>query len=176
MSNLEKRIKTLYKKVSQDEIPTERVCERHINTLTGIKNNLIDKGKIGMWDLEEIQLGGFLGASEDDISEAMDEIEGQLEKIALVLGIDLDEEESVEKPHGTPIFNINLSQNQSQYQKQHQSQSVHIESLKKELEKELMKKEPSESKVKKIINDIIDITKSSASGVITKVILKVFGL
>ncbi len=175
MENIEKRIKILYKKVTKDENATERACEGYIKVLNGIKDELIDKGKLGEWDLEDVQIGGFLGASEEDIDEAMGEIEAQLDEIASGLGIDLDEEEQNIKHNGVPTFNISLNQNQSQHQEQHQSQSMNLEILKRELEKELRKDYPNESKVKNMINDIIDIAKSSAPGIITGIILKILG-
>jgi len=176
MNNIEKRIRILYKKVSKDEYPTERTCEGYIKVLDGIKDELINKGKLGTWDLEEVQIGGFLGVSEEDIEEAMNEIRTQLEEISSGLGIDLDEE--VQNPQ-IPISNspiINIHQIQSQNQEQYQTQQMNIEILKKELESELRKDSPNESKIKRIINNIIEVAKSSASGIITSILMKAWGV
>ena len=64
---------------------------------------------------------------------------------------------------------------QHQGQSQSQNQSLNINFLKKELENELKKDYPNESKIKKTINDIIDVAKSSASGIITAIFLKILG-
>ena len=175
MDNIEKRIRVLYKRINQDEDTTERACEGYINVLDGIKKELLDKGKIGWADLEDIQLGGFLGATEEDIDEATDEIVAQLEEIASGLGVDLEEEDKSQKVSNQNFPIINIHNIQSQNQEQNQSQNIQIESLKEDLENELRKSRPNESKVKKIINNIIEVAKSSASDIITAIFLKILG-
>lgn len=175
MDNLEKRIRLLYKKIEKTEDITERNCEGFLNVMHGIKEELISKGKISWGDLEDIQLGGFFGVTEEDMSRAIDEMVAQLEEIALGLHIDFDEEIKIQQlpPSNSPVIIQNI---QSQHQEQYQTQDVKIESLKKELEEELTKEIPDESKVKKIIDNIINTARSGSSSIISSVILKVLGI
>ncbi len=57
-----------------------------------------------------------------------------------------------------------------------QTTNIQVESLKEELEKELSKKKPSESKVRNIIDNIIKVAKKGASEIISTVFLKSIGL
>lgn len=176
MDAIERRLRLLYKDVQKAKKDDEEECQDNIDVLEGIKNELIDEEKLGSYDLEDISIGGWLGTSKEDILEANKELIRQLKKISKGLGIDLDEK--VQNPQ-IPISNspiINIHQIQSQHQEQHQNQKIEIEILKKELENELRKNTPDESKVKKIVNNIIEVAKSSAPAIITGIVLKVLGV
>lgn len=155
----------------RDDNSSEEECNSYVDQLDDLKGEISDEEDwINSYpDINKV--GGFFNdATKKEIKDKLIEMRSQLLKIYRRLGGDLEETKKKDNSPNSPVINVFQSQSQSQYQ----TTNIQIEELKKELEEELNKKTPNKSRIKRILDDIIDVAKNSAGSIIAETIMRIF--
>lgn len=171
LENLKKRTQILFKKIQKEEEIDEEICDDYVDDLEELKEDLLNNDQYWVNNLPYInKVGGILRADDEEIEETMDKIERQLDRILTKLGIDSDEDGKKRTSQG---INIQVNPSFSQSQSQMQYQSVNIDVLIKEFEEELKKPQPDKSKLRNIIEKILEFGKEYSPRIL-KLILDYF--
>jgi hypothetical protein len=149
------KVKLLHKQISKKSITLAK-CNNYIEVLDDIKNRICKiSSKYEDWiegfsDIE-ISESYFEDITEEEIYEVVEEIENQLQLIALKFNIDLDEKVSSESDKQNVYFqNINA---QAQFQTQKMSYTQ-IQEITNEFDRELNKPNPDKNKLVNILKRI----------------------
>lgn len=160
--DLKNKALILYKRVNRDlnrNISPSK-CNGHIEDLDNLKDDLYDSGYDWIDDYSEIETvdeEGFFSddADEDEIQDALEEVEGQLDRLLGRLGVDITEPES--GPNQTPIT-VNISPTMTQNVEASASANVNIQmqidKLVKEFDEESNRIIPDKNKLQKIIDKL----------------------
>jgi len=155
IDSLKKRAMILLKNLEKEEEIQLKKCNNYIDDLEDIKKELYDFGYEWTEDLDELENleDGFFNSVEDEeMDEALDEVEAQLKRILTKLGVDFHEKSSNSQ---NPQINFSPTIIQSQSQYQYQSQSINFEELVEEFKQEAKKPLPNKSKLRKIGEEIL---------------------